>query len=462
LPLKPYHLLIGALTAAPSLALAAEDPEPPSLPSADEAPEQPAQESERISALEQRIEALQQRLSETEEADRQRASSLTFNGYIDFGFFAPNGNGGVGWIRDVGHTHLPQYSNYGWTFLGDLLSTAVNSRGEAADLGAAPEVNRFDSVHSGGAPGFIVNETNLRLGWQVSDSAIARTSINFVPRSGIQDFSLGDFVDIDLAELEWVLTRDGKTSLFVGKTLPVFGIEYKERKADQRFGITPSLVYRYTSGSQLGIKLRSKLFNDWLILAGSVTNNTSVIEPFHFYSEIDRNWGKTLNGRAAINIPVERLGQAVAGHRLEIGGSGEWGPQDVATDVNGKIWFAGPDLQYLAPTFALKAQAVWGGAPGREVDRAWHLKLKSSGYVELQWQALPMIGFLARVDRRDAFVSLGTERLYITKEIRFTGGLHIVFTPRAILKFEYLRNREFGGLPQFQHDVFTSSLVLAF
>ena len=135
-----------------------------------------------------------------------------------------------------------------------------------ADLGDAPDAPRFDSVNSDGAAGFILNEINLRPRFQLSDRAILRASINFVPRTG-SDFALGDFVDADLGELEYLLTADGKTSLFVGKTMPVFGIEYKERKSDQRFGITPSLIARYTVGSQLGIKMRSKLLDDWLILA---------------------------------------------------------------------------------------------------------------------------------------------------------------------------------------------------
>ena len=45
----------------------------------------------------------------------------------------------------------------------DILATTVNSRGEAADLGDAPGANRFDSINSRGAPGFAVNEFNLRL-----------------------------------------------------------------------------------------------------------------------------------------------------------------------------------------------------------------------------------------------------------------------------------------------------------
>src|SRR5213075_1494572 len=137
---------------------------------------------------------------------------------------------------------------------------------------------------SDGPAGFILNEINLRPRSHLSDRAILRASVNFVPRTASNvDFSTGDFVDADLGELEYLLTPDGKTSLFVGKTLPVFGIEYKDRKSDQRFGVTPSLIARYTTGSQLGIKVRSKLLDDWLILAASVTNNSSTIEMFHFY-----------------------------------------------------------------------------------------------------------------------------------------------------------------------------------
>ncbi len=34
-------------------------------------------------------------------------------------------------------------------------------------------------------------------------------------------------------------------------------------------------------------------------------------------------------------------------------------------------------------------------------------------------------------------------------------------TTRAVLKAEYLRNGEYGGIPQIDDDVFTTSLVLS-
>jgi len=431
--------------------------EAPSLPE-ETAPPPVEPQQDRMQLLEDRITELNERLQRSEELRLKSVSPLTWNGYVDFGFFAPYGNHGAGWIQDVGNVYFPQYSGYSWTFLGDILATAVNTRGEPADLGneMAPGLvpPRFDSINSDGAPGFIVNEVNLRPRYALSDNAILRSSINFTPRSG-ENFALGDLVDVDLAEMEYVLTRDGKTSIFAGKTLPVFGIEYKERKSDQRFGITPSLVSRYTIGPQLGLKIRSKLLNDWLVLAASVTNNSSTIEAFHFYSEIDKNVGKTLNGRVAVSIPI-------AAQRLEIGGSGEWGPQDRASNNAGKMWFAGLDLQFLGVNYALKAQVMQGKAPGRPEEGVWGLDLKTSGYVEFDWQVVGRFGFLVRAEIRDAIVTLGTERIYITKQARFTGGLRLVFNPHIAMKAEYLHNVEYGGIPSFLDDIFTSSLVLSF
>ena len=177
----------------------------------------------------------------------------------------------------------------------------------------------------------------------------------------------------------------------------MFGIEYKEKKSDQRFGITPSMIARYTVGSQLGLKIRSKLADDWLVLAGSVTNDSSTIEMFHFYSEIDRNNCKTLNGRAAVSIPVGRLYRS--DDRLEIGLSGEWGTQDRATYNSDKMWFVGVDLQYLGVNYALKAQIMKGKSPGLADQGVWGLELK-----------------LVRL-RRDQLASLRAVRLHWPRRV---------------------------------------------
>ena len=109
--------------------------------------------------------------------------------------------------------------------------------------------------------------------------------------------------------------RERRTSIFIGKFDSVIGIEYQTRKANQRFGITPSLIARYTVGTPIGIKVRSRLGpNDMFVLAGALTNGSSVIEPFHFYDETDSNAGKTASGRIAIALPLP--------FRLELGVSG--------------------------------------------------------------------------------------------------------------------------------------------
>jgi hypothetical protein len=452
---------ITAIGAAFLLALGAparaEDaPDAPSLPTrADEA------EPDKDQLLEQQMLELKERLARSEDERRNAKSPLSIHGYADLGFFVPNGNGGVGWVRDPGHVQMPQYAGYAWTFLGDILATTINTRGEVADLGDSPGADRFDSVNSNGAPGFLVNEINLRLGYSLTDSAIVRTSVDFMPRTG-HDFSIGDFVEVDVAELEYVLTRDGNTSVFVGKSLPTFGIEYKERKSDQRFGITPSLVHRYTAGSQIGLKFRSKLLAEWLVLAGSVTNGSSVTEQFHFSREIDDNSGKTLSGRFALSIPVGNLARFIAGDRLELGVSGEWGPQDNSSNNKGDTTFVGLDVQYLGTGFSLKGQVMKGDSPGSDLDHAFGLRLNKSGYLELNWLMLARLGLILRGEARDAVVTLGTERAYITKSMRFTGGLRLVVSSNVVVKAEYLNNREYGGIRPFKNDVFTSSLVLAY
>src|SRR5262249_39738418 len=150
---------------------------------------------------------------------------------------------------------------------------------------------------------------------------------------------LGDAFEVDIASLEWQVGDMRRTSIYIGKFDSVLGIEYRQRKSNQRFGITPSLIARYTTGTPIGLKVRSRIGpDDLLTFAGAVTNGSSVIEPFHFYDETDSNAGKTVSGR----VSIAPLRSAV---RLEVGASGLYGAQDRALDSRHPIWFAGADLQ---------------------------------------------------------------------------------------------------------------------
>ena len=85
---------------------------------------------------------------------------------------------------------------------------------------------------------------------------------------------------------------------------------------------------------------------------------------------------------------------------------------------------------------------------------------------------LPFFGVMGRAALRDAIVTLGDPtapqsatdqtRIYITKQIQYTVGARVVFNSHIIAKLEYLHNQEYGGVPSFEDDIFTSSLVMSF
>jgi hypothetical protein len=249
-------------------------------------------------------------------------------------------------------------------------------------------------------------------------------------------------------------TEDGKTSIFVGKVDSVLGIEYRTRKAPQRFGITPSLLARYTTGTAVGVKVREKLASDHLILAAAVTNGSFGTEQFHFFREIDSNSFKTLSGRGAVHVPI---GPAT----FEVGLSGQWGTQDGAPDGAGGMWFAGVDAELELDRLAVKAQWLTGGAPGDPVSMTYGLDLKQGGSLEADVIVTPVLGVYGRTEFRHADVTQGLERLYITRDWRATAGVRLALHPNATVKAEYSHNGEYG-VPTIPDDVVTMSAVLAF
>ena len=231
------------------------------------------------------------------------------------------------------------------------------------------------------------------------------------------------------------------------------------------------MLARYTTGTPLGLKVRTKLGeSEWLVLAASLTNGSSVIEPFHFYDEIDSNNGKTASGRASVRPPLP--------FELELGVSGLYGSQDRALDSRDPMWFVGPDLLAQIGPVALKGQLLFGGSKGEsdrrygEKNRPYGLDLKWGGYLEADAMLTSVVGVLARGEVRDAEVWLGSrspadaagiaERIYVTKSWRAVVGLRVVLSDKLVAKAEYLRNGEYGGIPDIANDVFTTSCVWIF
>jgi hypothetical protein len=434
----------GAAPPATPATPATAAPPPVELAAVPPATDEPADAATEAALIEQQI-------RQNEQLAAGSRQLLFWSGYVDFGFFVPQGDGS-GYVQDYGHARYPNLRNYNWVFLGDILAPAVNSRGEVADLGQAPGVDRFDSINSRGAPGFVVNEVNLRLAARPAANAIITTSVNFTPRTG-SDFSLGDVFDVDLAQLEWLPTESQRTSIFVGKMESVLGIEYRDRKSDHRLGITPSLIARYTTGTALGLKVRSKLgADDWLVIAAAVTNGSNTTEQFHFYDEVDSNAGKTASGRISVRLPLP--------FSLELGFSGSYGAQDRTTANTGAMWFFGPDLLADLGPVGVKAEWLRGAAPGDPAQGAYQLRLHGGGYLQADVALAAAFGVLGRIEYRDAFVALDPDRAYVTKAWRATFGARWVVTGWAALKAEYLYNGEYGGLPEVRDNIFTSSLVL--
>jgi hypothetical protein len=435
------------------------EPPPPPAPEDEAAVEEEEVEEEidleaKAQELETKVEELEAKLNAAEQSRRAKFP-VKLTGYGDIGLFATEGDG-AGFRRDIGYEAFPEHTGFGWVFYGDLLATQINSRGDVADLGDVPGVDRFDSVDSQGNLTFLVNELNLSVNAGLGSRALFTSSVNFTPRTGTE-FRLGDSFDVDIVQVEWMPTADGKTSVFVGKVDSVIGHEYKSRKAPQRFGITPSLLARYTTGTAVGLKARTLLFDDYIILAAAVTNGSFGTEQFHFFSETDTNNFKTLSGKASLRLPFG------TDSSFEVGPSGSWGTQDGTPNGGGKMSFWGVDAELeLMSRIAVKAQFLRGKAPGDDVNMTYSLDLKNGGYVESNIVLTPIIGVYGRAEFRDAIVEQGTERIYVTKNWKGTGGVRLIFNPNAILKAEYSHNGEYGGVPSIPDDVVTTSAVMAF
>jgi hypothetical protein len=380
---------------------------------------------------------------------------LKFTGYLDFGFFKAAGDG-VAYVRDVGHVLHPELAQYPWVFLGDPWANAINSQGESADLGLdRTNIPRYDPIQSHGKASFIVNMVNLGIQANLSQYLFAEASINFEPRQGTLG-SAGDQFDLDLAYVEFRPSPSIDLHLFAGKFESTFGIEYRRRKAPDRFGVTPSLIARYTTGNPTGLKVRGSFLNGTITYNFAVTNGGMSTELFaHFYNEIDQNNWKTLSGRVSIGhkfggrVPVD----------IEAGGSGIFGAQDLQPSETTWQWQGGADLRLEIADFSLRAEYLKAHADGGGVANAPFLDAQGA-YGELTYQILGWLGVMGRVDWRKARL-FAPPNFYLSNDLRVTAAIRFDIKFNIIAKLEYLRIQELEG-PEIDDDVFTSSLIFRF
>jgi hypothetical protein len=191
----------------------------------------------------------------------------------------------------------------------------------------------------------------------------------------------------------------------------------------------------------------------------AVTNGASIVDLFPFSNEIDSNALKTASGRLSYTLPI--------GAGLEVGASGAIGAQDYQPDNSVLQWHYGFDAKVELGDLLLSGEWVTGRALGARDGPlppcfgAPCLAYRG-GYVLTGYRLTNVFTPYARVDWRDAFHQQGASFFYLSKVIRLTAGIKAELNPSVLLKAEYVLNREMDPLPQFEDDVFTSSLVIKY
>ena len=460
------------LAASPALAdeptpPPAQEPAPPAEPPAPE----PPKADPRIDELTRKMAALEEELSQVKDDNtylEEKLQSLLpiaakLGGYIDAGFFVTDGNG-AGTRSDLIGQFYPEYLDKGipgsWVFIGDPLSTTVNSRGDVADTGESRAIV-FDPINSRGKSTFLVNAVNLALYAGLSETASAQVSIDFLPRardiSDVGGLFTGDYVDVKLAYGEWKPELDDlELSLQAGKFDSVLGFEYRSLESPDRLGVTPSLLCRYLCGRPVGLKARARLLDNTVVANVAVTNGSHFAETFTFADETDSNHMKTVAGRLSY----------LAGGKVEIGASGAFGAQDAQDDSKLYQWHVGADVHAEIGDLELTAEYVKGKAKGKtsgttmaECDDAPCLDYQGA-YLLGGYRLTNVFVPYGRVDWRDATHESGASFVYISKLVRFTVGVRAEIGTRVIVKAEGTLNRELDRIPQFPNDVITTSLVL--
>ncbi len=464
----------------------AEEP-PPAAP-----PPAPADVEQRLRALEEQNRRLSDelaRLREDHDSVEERLIQLMskvsgrISGYLDFGFFHVGGDG-TGIRPDVDRAVFPanQPAPFGgtyndipgsWVFLGDPLSTTVNSRGEPANTQGLNGDNSRAVVWNPigtGATSFIVNALNVQLFAGLGPNLTLNGSFDLVPRSrNVSDPNgvfLGDFIDVKLAYAEYTVPIERfDLRISAGKFDSVLGIEYRTQESPDRFGVTPSLICRYTCGRPLGLKARARFADDLFVIALAVTNGSHMIEGFPFYDEIATHDMKTFAGRVSTKLPLPPI------VFLEVGGSGAFGAQDFQAANDVYQWHYGVDLHLAVRDFDLRAEFVQGSADGKTGSAGVPCDPVSGGapclnykgaYGIASYRILNWLGAYARGDWRDAVHRSGDSFLYVSRLWRATVGLRLELGTAVILKAEYTFNREIDPIPQIPNDVFTTSMVVKY
>jgi hypothetical protein len=465
--------IIAALICAPTIAHAIPDePVPPVAP---EEPATPAiaPDGPTVTDLLERIEDLEAKERELDKVKRSLESvntklttltplsrSVAISAFIDVGAFAVSGNG-AGIRSDFLHQNYPGYGNTvsgQWVFMGDPFTTMINSLGDPAETAASREVEH-DAINSSGRPSVIVNSIGLAVGKAIRDDIRIDALAQLLPRPG------EDALEISYAKLSFKPTTKYDLWIDAGKIDSVLGVEYRAQDAHRRLGVTPSLICRYTCGRPIGIDAR--FVGTRTNLSAAIINGDNFEERFSPDDELRANKVPSLAGHLEYKLPM--------GQGLWVGTSGAVGPQDGQAKLDVYQWHVGFDLNLIdLKGFDATAEYVQGKQQGSTsgnlaadqmagleragCDVADCLDYKGA-YLLVSRRFERWIPY-ARVDWRQATHQRGADFVYEARSVRATVGLHVDVNNHVRAKVEYNFNRELG-VPNFPHDVITSSIVIA-
>jgi hypothetical protein len=376
---------------------------------------------------------------------------VKLGGYLDLGAFKAQGRG-TGFIFDTADRFSQRHPGIAWILLGDPLSTAVNSRGEPADLSGSLAFTD-DPIQSRGAFSFIINEVNLELSATLSERVFAFASLDVMPRGGLRG-PVDTRLELDYAYVEYQPFGGWDVVFSAGKLDPAFGREYRIQESVDRPGVTPSLLFRYVGGQPVGLKGRGVFLDGRVTAALLVANGSSFFSLMQQQQNVDRTSLKTASGRLS-----GKVGPSFA--TLEVGLSGEAGPQSRQTDPSLLHWQWGFDAVLETRPLEVRAELVRGISQGGGLEDVDGLDYRAF-FIEALWRAHARFGVLGRFEERHALNWRGTEFLYLIHIRRVVAGARVVLQPGVFLKAEYLRNLELDPLPSFDNDVFASSLVVQF
>lgn len=428
-------------------------------------------------ALEQANSALDARLAElaedqaaAEQATKARLANerevkeqaVFWSGYLDVGLFAVQGNGSG--VRKDLQRLVPGAEDVlsTWVLRGDPFTTAINSRGEPADLGESRAIG-FDGLRTGGRPTFLVNAVNLQLTASLAEAFSVFAMVDLLPRERtLTRFALGDFLDVKQA---WGRYRRqfgfGHLSLWAGKVDSVLGLEYRTQESPDRLTISPSLLCRYTCGRALGVRARALLVSERLEVLAAVTNGSNQLEVMPWGAEGSFNATPTVSGRVGLLLPFFR--------GVELSVNGLVGVQERQPDPTVWQFHLGASAKVDLGVVVLSAEGGLGRAAGKtgQVDgepvpcAAASCLSYRGAWVLAGVRATRWLTPYARLDWRAGTMRQARDWAYASEVIRATAGVRLEPTRRLMVKAEYTHNREFVG-PDFPDDVFTTSVIVSY